>query len=47
MAEQESNEVIYFIQILGAISILGLLIHTFFNKALFFSMTLIFACMLG
>ena len=47
MADQESNEVIYFIQILGAISILGLLIHTFFNKALFFSMCIIFACMLG
>ena len=34
-------------QILGAISILGLLIHTFFKKALFLSMCIIFASMLG
>jgi len=47
MANDESNEVIYFVQVLGAISILGLLIHTFFNKALFFSMCIIFASMLG
>jgi hypothetical protein len=47
MANEESNEVIYFVQVLGAISILGLLIHTFFNKALFFSMCIIFASMLG
>jgi hypothetical protein len=47
MAENESNEVIYFVQILGAISILGLLIHMFFNKALFLSMCIIFASMLG
>ena len=47
MANEESTEVIYFVQVLGAISILGLLIHTFFNKALFFSMCIIFASMLG
>jgi hypothetical protein len=47
MAEEESNEVIYFVQILGAISILGLLLHLFFNKALFLSMCIVFASMLG
>ena len=47
MADNDSTEVIYFIQILAAISILGLLIHTFFKKALFLSMCIIFASMLG
>ena len=47
MADNDSTEVIYFVQILGAISILGLLIHTFFKKALFLSMCIIFASMLG
>lgn len=47
MADNDSTEVIYFIQILAAISILGLLIHTFFKKALFLSMCIIFTSMLG
>lgn len=47
MVDNDSTEVIYFIQILGAISILGLLIHTFFKKALFLSMCIVFASMLG
>ena len=47
MADNDSTEVIYFIQILGAISILGLLINIFFKKALFLSMCIIFASMLG
>lgn len=47
MANEESNEVIYFVQVLGAIAILGLLIYTFFNKALFISICIIFASMLA
>lgn len=47
MADSESNDVVYFIQILAAISILGLLLNTFFNKATFLSMCIIFASMLG
>lgn len=47
MAETESNDVVYFIQILGAITILGLLINTFFKKATFLAMSIIFASMMG
>ena len=47
MAEPESNDIVYFIQILGAISILALFINTLFKQATFLSMCIIFASMIG
>ena len=47
MAQNDSNDTTYFIQVLAGIAILGLVINIVFNNAYFLSMCIIFACMLG
>ena len=47
MAQNESNDTIYFIQVLAGIAILGLVVNIVFKNAYFLSMCIIFACMLG
>ena len=47
MAQNESNDTIYFMQVLAGIGILGLVVNMVFKNAYFLSMCIIFACMLG
>ena len=47
MAQNESNDTIYFMQVLAGIAILGLVVNIVFKNAYFLSMCIIFACMLG
>ena len=47
MAQNESNDTIYFMQVLAGIGILGLVVNIVFKNAYFLSMCIIFACMLG
>tara|TARA_Y100000994_G_C15504991_1_gene365160 strand:+ start:45 stop:629 length:585 start_codon:yes stop_codon:yes gene_type:complete len=47
MAQNESNDTIYFIQVLAGIAILALLVNVISNSAYFLSMCILFACMLG
>ena len=47
MAQNESNDTIYFIQVLAGIAILALVVNVVFKNAYFLSMCIIFACMLG